>query len=324
MFENRSQFDRYYHNLTLLFHDMTIVGEEERVFCRVGLDQVLYDEIEASVAQVDFDPVSKDQPHAHFDAETFDESNRRILKLTGEIDDAIVRRADLRRARALIGNVLHTIQDFYSHSNWVEMRHTSINSDIGHPTAFNEHHTFVDKTLNVTCNNECKLITTECNMLTQVAVYVLRSFMGNTVSHAHPSMLKCPLVYYVCGDNVVVLDQLVSGYYSTSQKLDDGRRVLKPETLYKCSHGGLFDEASYAIQARGGINKDSGSYLVSPHAHLHARAAQLAIQHTTHFINELRTRIGNQAFASLLGLNDNDYGAACEPGTQSSPNLKRD
>ena len=38
---------------------------------------------------------------------------------------------DYATARKLSGQILHTIQDFYSHSNWVEMGKTTINTEIG-------------------------------------------------------------------------------------------------------------------------------------------------------------------------------------------------
>jgi len=38
---------------------------------------------------------------------------------------------NLNEARGLIGDLLHTLQDFYSHSNWIEMGRTDINERIG-------------------------------------------------------------------------------------------------------------------------------------------------------------------------------------------------
>ena len=38
---------------------------------------------------------------------------------------------DLSQARKLIGQFLHTLQDFYSHSNWIELGHTEINVHLG-------------------------------------------------------------------------------------------------------------------------------------------------------------------------------------------------
>ena len=69
-------------------------------------------------------------PYAHFDAETFYKSNERVIRFTDAIYEALNEK-DYETARQLTGQVLHTIQDFYSHSNWVEMGKTEINKEIG-------------------------------------------------------------------------------------------------------------------------------------------------------------------------------------------------
>ena len=38
---------------------------------------------------------------------------------------------DLTQARQLLGQYLHTLQDFYSHSNWIELGKTEINDRLG-------------------------------------------------------------------------------------------------------------------------------------------------------------------------------------------------
>jgi hypothetical protein len=47
------------------------------------------------------------------------------------IEDASNPNKDLDQARGRIGDLLHTLQDFYSHSNWIEMGRTEINDRIG-------------------------------------------------------------------------------------------------------------------------------------------------------------------------------------------------
>lgn len=116
-----------------------------------------------------------------------------------------------------------------------------------------------------------------------------------------PENIQCPFKYYKCSGNIVTLNKLVSGYY-TNQKLADGTPVPKPSpgTVMKCSHGGLLDTDSFNIEAVGGINKDSGFYLFSPHAHLHSNAARLAILHTQFFFDQIRARIGDENFNEFL------------------------
>lgn len=47
------------------------------------------------------------------------------------IEDVKNSTKDLVKARARIGDLLHTLQDFYSHSNWIEMGQKEINQRIG-------------------------------------------------------------------------------------------------------------------------------------------------------------------------------------------------
>lgn len=115
-----------------------------------------------------------------------------------------------------------------------------------------------------------------------------------------PKSIKCPYSYYKCSGNIVVMNKLVSGFY-VNQKLTDGTPVPKPDgTVMKCSHGGFIDTDSFTIQAFGGINKDAGFYIWSPHAHLHLDAAELAIRHTEFYLNEIRRNIGNNNFQEFL------------------------
>ena len=63
-------------------------------------------------------------------------------------------------------------------------------------------------------------------------------------------------------------------------------------------------DTSSLVNAIGGINKDSGFYMFSPHAYLHLTAANLAIQHTAYMFNNIRTQIGDEEFANWLQLKD--------------------
>ena len=91
--------------------------------------------------------------------------------------------------------------------------------------------------------------------------------------------------------------------YFVIQKISikDGTPVNKPVGLFKCSHGGVLDESSI-FNSSGGINKDSGYTLLSPHANLHLKAAELAINHTELFFENIRQEIGDKEFANFLQL----------------------
>jgi len=79
----------------------------------------------------------------HFTDDSFVTATERIQDLRKQVvagakraasRDVRTRSGDARRAQGLIGAALHTIQDFYSHSTWVESGRSSINGDFGRMT----------------------------------------------------------------------------------------------------------------------------------------------------------------------------------------------
>ncbi|CAF0760037.1 unnamed protein product [Brachionus calyciflorus] len=255
-------------------------------YCKLDITNIISDEFQPEVASVDFDDETKDLPSAHFDAEQFKESNDRVINYMSIIEGFLSIK-DYRRARKFSGKILHTIHDFYSHSNWVEMGNTDrINTEIG-TTNFNNLKV-VDKNERNTCDNNCTLYEIKCNTILNALVNLIQTIGIRT------SFINCPLKYYRCKRNLVILDQLVSGFYA-------GQDAVKPDGMMKCSHGGILDGDSFK-PAEGGINKDSGYYVFSPHAELHLTAANLAINHTEYFFEQMRTRIGNEEYAKFLNL----------------------
>lgn len=204
---------------------------------------------------------------------------------------------DYKRARKLTGQILHTIQDFYSHSNWVEMGHKDINKAIG--TAEFSKLKVAVRTDNLTCISNCTLTTINCSTF----IKLFMSFI-KTIAKFENVHYTCPLRYFKCSGNVVALDRLVSGYY-VDQKLPDNLKIEKPPNAMKCSHGGIVDSDSFK-PAMGGINKDSGFYLFSPHADLHLPAVKLAVRHTEYFLNEIRKSIGDEEFNKFLKIKISD------------------
>lgn len=62
--------------------------------------------------------------YLHFDNETLSDGSARLVRLRQEILEALdppSGKPDGIEAREQLGNALHTLQDFYAHSNWVEM-----------------------------------------------------------------------------------------------------------------------------------------------------------------------------------------------------------
>ena len=122
-----SKIDKEYVEIKYVYFDF--YGLSYCDLGALGFRKVL-EELKINVEIVDFDEETKDMPYAHFDAETFYKSNERVIRFTEAIYVALNEK-DYETARKLTGQVLHTIQDFYSHSNWVEMGKKEINKEIG-------------------------------------------------------------------------------------------------------------------------------------------------------------------------------------------------
>ncbi|XP_072324987.1 von Willebrand factor A domain-containing protein 7-like [Scyliorhinus torazame] len=65
----------------------------------------------------------------HFDSETLLEGKRKILELLTSVVQNI-QQENFQSARKNAGRLLHTLQDFYSHSNWIELGFMEPNSNI--------------------------------------------------------------------------------------------------------------------------------------------------------------------------------------------------
>lgn len=165
------------------------------------------------------------------------------------------------------------------------------------PTSVNDADPCIDDTING--GEKCTLIEEKCGFWATVFATLVNGLgLGG-------EYVDCPLKYYNCTDNILILDKLVSGFY-TGQETNDGTPVQKPTGKRKCSHGGILDGSSFKT-AEGGINKDSGYTVFSPHAQLHIKASQLAIAHTKKMLTDLRTEFGDAKFSKFLLLSvDNE------------------
>ena len=280
-----------YYNLNNLFKDY--FGSDAFIDS-IKLEFLLKTEFLPNVAIVDFDPKTKDLPYAHCDGETLLKTNERILKFKQQIYDSLSAK-HYSNARKLSAQVLHTIQDFYSHSNWIEMGMNDINVNLEMPNLNNQ--SIIKKTDKYACINNCTMITQKCNFNLDIFIGFLQKIGFDSQT------IKCPITYYICHDNIFIKDRLLSGYAS-NEKLEDGSPYEKPVGLMKCSHGGIMDSSSL-IDAIGGINKDSGFYMFSPRADLHLKAAELAQKHTAYFFDQIRVKFGDNEFERFLQLDFN-------------------
>ena len=146
------------------------------------------DDIEEANADTDGKMPIKNDPAFHFDAEKFADANENVFKLKGMITKQI-HEENYKEARVNLGRALHILQDFYSHSNWVELENKDILHNMG------DKNYFFTTTSKKTC--------TDCEH-------------------------HFPYVYYTCNNNIISNDKsMTSGYYS-GQKDSNSNKVIKP------------------------------------------------------------------------------------------------
>ena len=215
---------------------------------------------------IDFNDKAKRRAALHFDSETF-ASGQNVLIGKRRLAEKAIMNGDYETARMYVGELLHTLQDFYSHSNWVEMGMTAPN--------------------------------------------IMLAQEGKTIPNvARPEQWTCADCSSTCNDNILkeINDNfiLTSGFYrdinSNQWQVDEtGREIMKFEKYRKCSHGGISDSSS-SINAKGGINKDSISSILSPtgNGNRHYTAAQLARNASAKALNDLRATVGDKHFLNFL------------------------
>ena len=74
---------------------------------------------EIQSANVEVDPLNR-KAEEHFDGEQFQQGAKRLIRLRQELITSLLKGDKLKHARNLAGSALHTLQDFYSRSNWIE------------------------------------------------------------------------------------------------------------------------------------------------------------------------------------------------------------
>ncbi|CAF4656828.1 unnamed protein product [Rotaria magnacalcarata] len=244
----------------------------------------ILDAILAENGLVDFDAWTKKLPAAHFDSEAFSNGSRRILELRRQIiNDTRTKAKILTEARKCLGQLLHTLQDFYSHSNWVELGKAGINDRLG----IHENIGPVAASNQSTCTSSgCTKIRVRCSLYQKI------------------TLNKCPLEYYECKNNIrpeIITQGLLTSGYSSNQHNENNDSITKPTNVEKCSHGSVMDITSHQ-PAVGGINKDTTIPLYSPRFDLHYEAANLAVIATEQFLNDLRRDLGNNDFDRLFAI----------------------
>lgn len=230
---------------------------------------------------------------AHFDGETFQAGQNRLVELRQTIVSHILME-NYPMARRETGRMLHTLQDFYSHSNWIENNNREPYMVLGKE---NERPRNIANPTLQTC--------TDCREAGTVIVGRILEFFSSIVESLglSDSRYESAHKYYSCEDNLhssLRSDGILTSGYHVGQIDDDGQVINKPSG--KCSHGGFLDSTSDEF-AKGGINKDSPFEKWSPHYYLYREAAVVAQQASVDMLQELRQDVNDdQLFSAYLGL----------------------
>ncbi|KAK4227017.1 hypothetical protein QBC38DRAFT_509967 [Podospora fimiseda] len=222
------------------------------------------DEIGEANADVDDNQINA---HWHCDGETFEAAKARITQLKNEAIAAL-KADDATGGRKAVGGALHTIQDFYSHSNWAELGNSGANLDLQRDGNIGAYTATFEET---TCSS-CKFT-------------ILDPF--------------CSL--FNCDANTNGFTKLTSGYYYGEDTPASGEI---PD--HKCNHGGYTDTPLGATigfiagPPMPGINKDSLNCGWSPHWKLHNRAVAGAKDATKIFFDDIKAELDDERALRLL------------------------
>ena len=241
------------------------------------------DDINDYQARTDTD--EEDVAAAHFDSEQFADAQQRLVDFR-EIITMEISRGNYESARRFMGRLLHTLQDFYSHSNWIEI---AVERGEANPSP-NLNLGVRGKSVGNTAGPNtptCRDCTKTGDVILDLVIGVL-PFIGST---------SC---YDDCEDNIVLDDGVITTGYADGGRDSQNNRIPKPAG--KCSHGGLID-GTQDSSARGGINKDSTHEKLCPHFALHALAATTAREHSYVMFSTIRDDVNNdERFSEFLGL----------------------
>lgn len=236
----------------------------------VGFTQKTIEYVANKDAQTD--SLFYDVAMIHFDAETFLEGNARLQAMRTAIGNYAIS-GDYELAQLLLGRALHSVQDFYAHSTWVEQNPSRTDlAPLGRPGLFAPH------SVGPTC--------------TARATQTLDTVQTGLKFNSDGSL------------------QLSSEYFAYGQEVPQANIYWYDDVVtQKCIHGvsDLTNNAASLLGGYGyGINKDSAL------RDFYIEAAKLARFATLQYVNDIIGDIssnpggtaGDQAICGLLGQED--------------------
>ena len=276
--------------------ELNVLNESSLIAAYCGTpEQTLVDSLKDAIntvsranADVDIDVAEFHRAAAHFHSEQFQAGQNRLVEIRIRLVQQITS-SNFVQARQECGRLLHGVQDFYSHTNWIENRNMDPYDVLGIPDQNPDN--IADQQMR-TCIN--------CDRRGG-NIYKL-NFAGGDDFY--------PLELYSCRGNLNSdLEQsriLTSGYYGGTH--DENRQAItKP--IVKCSHGAPFDR-THNMEAVGGINKDTPFEILSPHYFLHEQAVRMAERASVDILQGIRREVNDDSkFGQFLGLPTNQDSA---------------
>ncbi|CAF1348949.1 unnamed protein product [Rotaria sordida] len=138
---------------------------------------------------------------SHFDSESFIGGSKLIMKRYQSTLDAILKADNYDQGRKTFGEMLHTIQDFYSHTNFIELEYKSPSDVLGKRIFQIDEFASINTKTCISCNDE------QCQINTNI------------------------------DENIHKTKLLTSGYFIPI----GFNLFKKSKPKGKCSHGGSFD-----------------------------------------------------------------------------------
>ena len=242
---------------------------------------------------------------AHFDSEQFEAAQKRLVDFRG-MASMLIKKNDLKsydNARKFTGRLLHTLQDFYSHTNWIENWIGEVDT-INPYRVLGERNKMIENVAQLTnpctdCRLKVEIIDLSLDWLT--FDFSLKSLYLKLLSVLSDHVESTS--QYECEDNLdssLKSQKLLTSGYSQGGKDTDDNVIVKPAG--KCSHGGILD-GSQDQPAKGGINKDSIHPELASHYRYHQEAADIAEQHSYEFLLSIRNDVNDdEFFGKFLGI----------------------
>ncbi|MDR1008468.1 MAG: hypothetical protein LBL65_07940 [Campylobacteraceae bacterium] len=229
--------------------------------------------ISQSNANADHNDDKKKDPIWHCDGEQLSQCSN-LVKSSTEEGIGHILSEQMDDARKAIGAVTHPLQDFYAHSNWVEMHGSVINNEMGYGTISN-----------VAEPNE------------------------NTCEYANiPPFTPPALACLLMNDNNIVTSKLTSGYFegTSGAPLAGVKKCFHGGSFDGLGSEGINKDSSACSLVTSVLG---AGIVVSPHNDFHKPAANAANAATVKYFKSIRDTLiakkgvteGDKAFKKFLG-----------------------